>query len=93
MVALVFGGECGGFWVPDLNYLCVAGAEPAVGLRIYLGDWFRAPAVDGVVVAEGTRDGITARGFDSDGGGIGDAAARTGLSPCLLTSRCTKHTS
>ena len=91
-MALVFGGECGGFWVSDLNYLRLAGAEPPVGLRIYLGDRFRPPAVGGVVVAEGTRDGITARGFDSDGGGFGDAAIGQSLSP-PLTSRCSRCTS
>ena len=67
--------------MPDLNYLCVAGAEPPVGLRIYLGDRFRAPAVGGVVVAEVARDGITAWGFDSDGGGLGDAAIGQSLTP------------
>ena len=91
-MALVFGGKLGRVWLSDFDYLRLAGAEPAVGLRIYLGDRFRPPAVGGVVVAEGTRDGITARGFDSDGGGFGDAAIGQSLSP-PLTSRCSRCTS
>ena len=89
---MVSGGECGGFWVPDLNYLCVAGAEPPVGLRIYLRGWFRPVAVGGMVVVQGTRDGVAAWGFDSNGGGLGDAAIGPSLSP-PLTSRCSSYTS
>ena len=81
MVALVSGGKRGGIWLSPFDYLCVAGAESPTGLCLYLGGGICSFAVAGLVVAEGTRDGVAARGFDSDGGGLGDAAIGQSLSP------------
>ena len=81
---MVSGGELGRFRLSDLNYLCVAGAEPAVGLCIYLGGRFRPAAVGGVVVVQGARYGATAWGFNSDGSGLGDAAIGPSLTTYLI---------
>ena len=59
-MALVSRGECSGVWLSDFNYLCLAGAESAVGLRLYFGGGFCASAVGGLVVVEGASDGGTA---------------------------------
>ena len=67
-----------------INHLCIAGAESAVGLCIYLRGWFRPVAVGGMVVVQGTRDGATAWGFNSNGGGLGDAAIGPSLTTYLI---------
>ena len=72
-MALVSRGECSGVWLSDFNYLCLAGAESAVGLRLYFGGGFCASAVGGLVVVEGAGDGDTAWRSNFYGCRISDA--------------------
>ena len=72
-MALVSRGECSGVWLSDFNYLCLAGAESAVGLRLYFGGGFCASAVGGLVVVEGASDGDTAWRSNFYGCRISDA--------------------
>ena len=55
-MALVSRGECSRVWLSDFNYLCLTGAESAIGLRLYFGSGFCAFAVGGLVVVEGAGD-------------------------------------
>ena len=78
-MALVSRGECSRVWLSDFNYLCLAGAESAVGLRLYFGSGFCTFAVGGLVVAEGAVDRGTAWRPNFYGCRISDATDGSGV--------------